>query len=414
MGRDRLTAWGYKPEELPLGNYIYLASSGQDPIYRLGMLFFFETKNIRHKPERVKAFHSIGDAASEHDMDFDWADETMHAGYGKRWLQKLLEIRGEDQSRYQQIRDRCGEMVSAVVKTARTEEVAELTLLVDAILAKAENPHTDILMSTVTIVGSYIAALVMDVASIPLEGETVIGQNFHTTHGGKGSNMAACAARLGAATRFFGKVGRDAFGEGFVRLLDQEKIDGSALLFSDTKPTAVGFIIFSSSGSNVIVIDTAANGEFSPADITAHSEVITSSAVAVSPLEIPLATALAAASVAKAAGTKFILNPAPAMDLRNVDLSAVFALTPNELEARVCLGLRPDDPISDNEVVLELLRLGVDNVMLTRGGKGVLWGCSAGLRGSAGGACACGRHSGSRRCIQRRACRWSEREEEYP
>jgi ribokinase len=41
--------------------------------------------------------------------------------------------------------------------------------------------------------------------------------------------------------------------------------------------------------------------------------------------------------------------------------------------------LRPDDPISDNLVVLELLRLGVDNVMLTRGAKGVLWGCSAGL-----------------------------------
>jgi ribokinase len=234
-------------------------------------------------------------------------------------------------------------------------------------------------MSTVTVVGSYIAALVMDVACIPLEGETVIGQNFHTTHGGKGSNMAACAARLGADTRFFGKVGRDAFGDGFVRLLKQEKIDGSALLFSDTKPTAVGFIIFSRKGSNIIVIDTAANGDFSPADITAHHEVISSSTVAVSPLEIPLATALAAASVARAAGTKFILNPAPAVDLRHADLSAVYALTPNELEARVCLGLRPDDPISDNEVVLELLLLGVENVMLTRGGKGVLWGCSAGL-----------------------------------
>jgi ribokinase len=107
--------------------------------------------------------------------------------------------------------------------------------------------------------------------------------------------------------------------------------------------------------------------------------VITSSAVVLSPLEIPLATALAAASVAKAAGTKFILNPAPAVDLRNVDVSPLFALTPNELEARVCLGLRPDDPISDNEVVLELLRLGVGNVMLTRGAKGVLWGSSAGL-----------------------------------
>ncbi|HTZ58558.1 MAG TPA: DUF455 family protein [Acidobacteriaceae bacterium] len=139
MGRDRLTAWGYHPHELPLGNYIYLASSGEDPIYRLGMLFFFETKNIRHKPERVRAFHSIGDATSEHDMDFDWADETMHAGYGKRWLQQLLEIRGEDQSAYQQIRDRCGELVRAVVKTAKPEEIAELKRLADAILTKAEN-----------------------------------------------------------------------------------------------------------------------------------------------------------------------------------------------------------------------------------------------------------------------------------
>jgi ribokinase len=234
-------------------------------------------------------------------------------------------------------------------------------------------------MSGVTIVGSYIAALVMDVACIPLEGETVIGQNFHTTHGGKGSNMAACAARLGAATRFFGKVGRDAFGEGFIRLLDEEKIDRSSLLFSDSKPTAVGFIIFSSRGSNIIVIDTAANGEFSAADIAAHCEVISSSAVALSPLEIPLATALAAASVAQAAGAKFILNPAPAEDLRNADLRAVFALTPNELEARVCLGLRPDDPTEDNEVVRQLLGLGAENVMLTRGDKGVLWASSAGL-----------------------------------
>jgi uncharacterized ferritin-like protein (DUF455 family) len=138
MGRDRLAAWGYKPEELPLGTYIYDSATGQDPIYRLGMLFFFETKNIGHKPERVKAFHSIGDAASEHDMDFDWADETMHAGYGRKWLQKLMEVRGEDSTRYKEIRERCAELVQAVVRTAEPGEVAELRLLVDAIVAKAE------------------------------------------------------------------------------------------------------------------------------------------------------------------------------------------------------------------------------------------------------------------------------------
>ena len=138
MGRDRLAFWGYRPEELPLGTFIYDSAAGQDPIYRLGMLFFFETKNIGHKPERVKAFQEIGDSTSEHDMDFDWADETMHAGFGRKWLQKLMEARGEDPSKFKDIRQRCGQLVQAVVNTATAEETAEVRTLVDAIIAKAE------------------------------------------------------------------------------------------------------------------------------------------------------------------------------------------------------------------------------------------------------------------------------------
>jgi uncharacterized ferritin-like protein (DUF455 family) len=144
MGRDRLASWGYKPEELPLGTFIYDSAAGQDPIYRLGMLFFFETKNIGHKPERVKAFHSIGDAASEHDMDFDWADETMHAGFGRKWLQKLMEIRGEDPTKFKDIRERCSELVQKVVSTAQPNEVAELRELVAAIIAKSESPQEQV------------------------------------------------------------------------------------------------------------------------------------------------------------------------------------------------------------------------------------------------------------------------------
>jgi len=73
-------------------------------------------------------------------MDFDWADETMHAGYGRKWLQKLMEIRGEDSTRYKEIRERCAELVQAVVRTAQPDEVAELRLLVAKIVAKAEAP----------------------------------------------------------------------------------------------------------------------------------------------------------------------------------------------------------------------------------------------------------------------------------
>ncbi|MGB7332735.1 MAG: hypothetical protein WBD25_15225, partial [Terriglobales bacterium] len=74
MGYERLVAWGFDLDKIPLGTYIYDSASGEDPIYRLGMLYFFETKNIRHKLPRAYLFRTYGDTLSEHDMDFDWAD----------------------------------------------------------------------------------------------------------------------------------------------------------------------------------------------------------------------------------------------------------------------------------------------------------------------------------------------------
>ena len=100
-------------------------------------------------------------------------------------------------------------------------------------------------------------------------------------------------------------------------------------------------------------------------------EIIRDSEVIVSPLEIPLETALAGAQLAKEHGVKAVLNPAPASDLRKADLSCVIALTPNETEARTCLGLAPADLARDAELASALLELGPENVMLTCGGHGV-------------------------------------------
>jgi len=228
-------------------------------------------------------------------------------------------------------------------------------------------------MGNVTIIGSYILAQVIDSDRIPSEGETVIGRNYRVTHGGKGSNMACCAARLGARSHFIGKVGRDAFGEGFLELLNREHVDSGGLLYSDHAPTAVGFIVCGPGGSNVIVIDVGANGDFRPADVEARRAIIEVSDVVLSPQEIPLDTALAAARIASARGIPAILNPAPAVDLRGTDLSAIFVLTPNETEARVCLGLRPEEPGDAEELARRLLDLGPRNVIMTLGAEGALW-----------------------------------------
>ena len=123
--------------------------------------------------------------------------------------------------------------------------------------------------------------------------------------------MAVAAARLGADARFLGKIGRDRYGEAFLELLREEGVREEHVLYAETTPTATGFIISCTDGRNIIVTDRGANGDFSPEDIALHSDAITQADVIVSPLEIPLDTALAAARVAHAHGVSAILNPAP-------------------------------------------------------------------------------------------------------
>ena len=141
MGYDRLIAWGLDPAEIPLGTYIYESATIGDatdvPTNFLGMLFFFETKNIRHKPERTRLFHSYGDSLSEHDMDFDWADETLHASYGKRWLKELLALRGQDPAAYEDVRQNCEKLVTVYVGTATPTEITDLKAVTNRLLAKA-------------------------------------------------------------------------------------------------------------------------------------------------------------------------------------------------------------------------------------------------------------------------------------
>ena len=142
MGDERLVAWKLNPAEIPLGTALAesatAAGTADIPINLLGMLFFFETKNIRHKPARARLFHSYGDSLSEHDMDFDWADETLHASYGKRWLKELLLIRGQDPAAYDEVRKNCEKLVNDYVKTATPEEINALKITADQLLKKAK------------------------------------------------------------------------------------------------------------------------------------------------------------------------------------------------------------------------------------------------------------------------------------
>jgi hypothetical protein len=137
MGKRRLEAWGLPAELIPLGGYIYEACAGQDPLYRLGMLGYFETKNIGRKRERAAAFHAMGDTTSETDMEFDWADETLHAEYGRRWLKDLLLERGEDPESWPAVLERCEQLVAERVAQATDADRARITQAAERLVAEA-------------------------------------------------------------------------------------------------------------------------------------------------------------------------------------------------------------------------------------------------------------------------------------
>ncbi len=222
----------------------------------------------------------------------------------------------------------------------------------------------------VCIIGSYAKALVMTTDRIPLAGETLMGYNYRGTYGGKGSDMAVQAARLGARVSYVGVVGDDAFGKEFVDLMKQERIDTRFLRVTREQPTGTGFIIKDTQARNLIVVAPGANDLFNEGDIDVANAAVREADVLLAQLEIPIATALYAMKQGKRAGKTTILNPAPGVDLTAYDLSDVSILTPNETEARIAAGLPPNSPLSNKDIAKILLNTGCGCVVTTLGDKG--------------------------------------------
>lgn len=222
----------------------------------------------------------------------------------------------------------------------------------------------------ILVVGSYATGLVMEVPRLPSRGETLIGRGYREVHGGKGSNQAVQAARLGAQTAFLVRVGADARGGAMEALMREEGVRPDGILRDAERPTGVGFIVVDAQGHNLITIDPGANGALEAADLEARRSLFEEADVVVAQLEIPLATALAAMRMGRACGARTILNPAPAADLSASDLSAVDFLTPNETETLVAAAM-PEGPME--AAMRRLKALGCGHVITTTGAQGCLW-----------------------------------------
>jgi ribokinase len=185
-------------------------------------------------------------------------------------------------------------------------------------------------------VGSYGVGLTVELDRVPEAGETVIGRAFRRDHGGKGSNQAVGCARLGAEVDFLTAIGDDAFGHDAAALWLVEGVSAEAVIGDGA--TMVAPILVEKGGVNRIVVVPGALGQLSRGHVDSFAERIAAADVCVVQLEIPLDTALYALEVARGAGVRTILNPAPAP--AEPIAPDVDYLTPNETEAAAVSGAR--------------------------------------------------------------------------
>jgi ribokinase len=184
-------------------------------------------------------------------------------------------------------------------------------------------------VARVAVVGSYGVGLTVELDRVPDAGETVVGRTFRTDHGGKGSNQAVGAARLGAEVDFLTAIGDDTFGHDAIALWQAEGVQAQPVVVDAATMTAP--ILVEPSGENRIVIVPGALAELSRAHVDAFAERIGRADICVVQLEIPVDTALYALEVARQAGVRTILNPAPAPPTPIAP--EVDYVTPNETEA---------------------------------------------------------------------------------
>ncbi|TIQ36902.1 MAG: ribokinase [Mesorhizobium sp.] len=229
-----------------------------------------------------------------------------------------------------------------------------------------------VVMKPVVILGVFVADTAYRANRQPRMGETILGNSFKLGPGGKGSNQAVAAGKLGADITFLTRLGVDAFADMAKQTWKAAGVKSAVIDTPDSYTGAAYIFVEEGTGNNAIIVSPGAAMLISPADIEAHADLIRSAGVFVTQLEQPIAAALKALEIARGAGVTTILNPAPAASLPDSIYALCDYVTPNESEAEGLTGITVASVDDARRAANSLLAKGVGAVIVTLGEKGAL------------------------------------------
>ena len=229
-------------------------------------------------------------------------------------------------------------------------------------------------MSDISVLGIFVADISFSGPKIPSVGETILGNKYNVGPGGKGCNQAIAIARLGGKVNFISKIGKDSYGELALNTLKKNNINIENIIQDEKLQTGVaGILVDQNSGKNAINVIVGAPSSLKVSEIEKQINLIKSSKIFLTQLEVPKDVTLHCLKIAKENGCITILNPAPASEISNEFYNHIDYFTPNETEAEFYTGIKITNEQEAKQAAEKLLNLGIKKVIITLGEKGLFY-----------------------------------------
>jgi ribokinase len=233
---------------------------------------------------------------------------------------------------------------------------------------------------TIAVFGSLNMDLVTRVSRLPLPGETLMGNEFFTTPGGKGANQAVAAAKLGIPTTLIGRVGDDDWGRSLLTGLQTYGVETSGIQIDSTIHSGVAIITVAETGENQIIGVYGANARLDQSDVDRLIPALKDSKVLLLQLEVAIDAVKLAAQSAQDAGVMVILDPAPVPKTSIHHLYPyIDLLIPNETEASQLVGFEVNSVETATQAAFVLHNQGAKAVIIKLGAQGALYSEEKGL-----------------------------------
>ena len=195
----------------------------------------------------------------------------------------------------------------------------------------------------VLVLGGINMGLITRAEALPAPGQTLRGERFYSSPGGKGATQAVAASLLGARARMVGRVGGDLFGPALVESLRSHGVDTRDIAVDGEAASGVGVILVDGSGQNRVLATYGANLRCGQEQLRTLEAALPETDVLLLQMEIPFDVSLRAARAARDRGVRVILDPAPAAAIPAEAFAAFDIIAPNQTEAEFLVGVAVHD-----------------------------------------------------------------------